>query len=124
MSCSLCRATTGLSPGRALLRRNEDRQDADDLPAFGLLHHHQIDVEAVPGGLGPWLARAQLGRRVDLGDAPADRDDPQLLLVDVDLPRALVALFQRLERRLTAPDGLAPADPEHVRRGRKKAAHS
>src|SRR5258705_11696463 len=100
-------------PGRPerLLRRNEDRQDADDLPAFRLLHHHQIDVQAIPRRLGPRLPRAEQRLGIDLGDAPADGNDPELLLVDFDLPGTLVALFQRFQRGVPSPDGLAPADP-------------
>src|SRR5262245_9886572 len=94
-----------------LLRRNEDRQDADDLPTLGLLDHQQVDVDAISRRLRPRLTDAQLRRRVNLRDAPADRDDPQLLLVDVDLPGPLVALLEILERGLPAPDWLAPADP-------------
>src|SRR5260221_6500850 len=111
-------------PRRPLLRRNEDGQDADDLPPFRLLDHHQIDVETVSRRLRSRFADAQLRRRVDLRNPPADRDDPQLFLVDVDLPGALVAFFQVFQRRVPVPDGLAPADPEHVRRVRQQGSHA
>src|SRR5689334_19890991 len=91
------------SSGCRLLRWNEDRQNADDLPAFRLLDHHQVDVQAVPRRLDSGLTGAQLRRRIDLGDAAADRDHPKLLLVDVDFPGTPVTLLERLERGVPAP---------------------
>src|SRR5882724_984501 len=107
-----------------LLRRNEDRQDADDLPSFGLLHHDQVDVDTVPGGFHARISDGKLRRRIDLRDAPAHRDDSQLLLVHVDLPGALVALLQVLERGVPAPDGLAPADPQKIGRIGEQVSYS
>src|SRR6266513_254240 len=98
-----------------LLRGNKDGQDAHYLPPFGFFDHHQVYVDAISSRLDARISDGELRRRVDLRDAPADRDDSQLFPFDVDAPSALVALLEALERGLPAPDRFASADPEEVR---------
>jgi len=60
---------------------------------------------------------------MDLRNAPTDRDDAEVFSVKLNVPGALVALLKVLERRLPAPDGLAPGDPEKVRRVHEQIPH-
>src|SRR5882762_9623375 len=83
---------------RPLLRRDKDGQDAHYLPPLGFLDHHQVDVETSLRGVDAWISDGELRRRVDLRYAPADRNDSQFFLLDIDAPSALVTLLEALER--------------------------